>query len=47
MLFHMLRAQMGDVPFKSPSRLLPFQIRGENRAVEDFENIAERHARPP
>jgi len=44
MLFHMLRAQMGDVAFKSALRDFYFQFAEKSARDEDFENIAERHA---
>jgi len=44
MLFHMLRAQMGDVAFKSALRDFYFQFAEKSARIEDFENIAERHA---
>jgi aminopeptidase N len=42
MLFHMLRAQMGDVAFKSALRDFYFQFAERHARVDDFENIAER-----
>jgi aminopeptidase N len=51
MLFHMLRAQMGDVAFKSALRDFYFQFAEKTARIEDFENIAERRvqaaAKPP
>src|SRR5712664_1366164 len=44
MLFHILRAQMGDVPFKSALHDFYFQCAEKTARIEDFENIAERHA---
>src|SRR5467141_570478 len=44
MLFHMLRAQMGDVAFKSALRDFYFQFAEKTARIEDFENIAERRA---
>ncbi len=44
MLFHMLRAQMGDVPFKAALRDFYFQFAEKSARIEDFENIAERRA---
>jgi aminopeptidase N len=44
MLFHMLRAQMGEVAFKSALHDFYFQFAEKSARVEDFENIAERHA---
>src|SRR4029077_12024768 len=42
MLFHMLRAQMGDVAFKAALRDFYFQFAEKSARVEDFEKIAER-----
>src|SRR5882672_7168929 len=44
MLFHMLRAQMGDVAFKSALRDFYFQFAEKSARDEDFENIAEHRA---
>ncbi len=44
MLFHMLRAQMGDVAFKSALHDFYFQFAERSARIEDFENIAARHA---
>jgi aminopeptidase N len=44
MLFHMLRAQMGDVAFKSAVRDFYFQFAEKSARIEDFENLAERRA---
>src|SRR5467141_3392739 len=44
MLFHMLRAQMGDVPFKSALHDFYFQFAEKTARIEDFENIAESQA---
>src|SRR5467141_3705086 len=44
MLFHMLRAQMGDVAFKAALHDFYFQFAERTARIEDFENIAERHA---
>src|SRR5467141_2000332 len=44
MLFHMLRAQMGDVAFKAALRDFYFQFAEKSAHVEDFEKIAERRA---
>jgi tetratricopeptide (TPR) repeat protein len=44
MLFHMLRAQMGDVAFKSVLHDFYFQFAEKSAHIEDFEKIAERHA---
>lgn len=43
-LFHMLRAQMGDVAFKSALHDFYFQFAEKSARIEDFENIAERRA---
>ena len=42
MLFHMLRAMMGDVPFKTALHDFYFQFAEKSARVDDFENIAER-----
>jgi len=44
MLFHMLRAQMGDVAFKSALRDFYFQFAEKSARIEDFENLSERRA---
>jgi aminopeptidase N len=44
MLFHMLRAQMGDVTFKAALHDFYFQFAEHSARVEDFEKIAERRA---
>src|SRR5713226_7688414 len=44
MLFHMLRAQMGDVAFKSALHDFYFQFAERSARIEDFENIVARHA---
>jgi aminopeptidase N len=44
MLFHMLRAQMGDVAFKSALHDFYFQYAEKSARIEDFESIVERHA---
>jgi aminopeptidase N len=44
MLFHMLRAMMGDVAFKSALHDFYFQFAEKSARIEDFENIAERRA---
>src|SRR5713101_1147772 len=44
MLFHMLRAQMGDVTFKAALHDFYFQFAERSARIEDFEKIAERHA---
>jgi len=43
MLFHMLRAMMGDVPFKTTLRDFYYQFAEKSARNEDFENLAERH----
>lgn len=42
MLFHMLRAMMGEVAFKSVLRDFYFQYAEKSARIEDFENLAER-----
>src|SRR5467141_2011687 len=44
MLFHMLRAQMGDVAFKTALHDFYFQFAEKSASIEDFEKIAERRA---
>jgi aminopeptidase N len=44
MLFHMLRAQMGDVAFKAALHDFYFQFAERSARIEDFENIAQRRA---
>jgi len=44
MLFHMLRAQIGDLAFKSALRDFYFQFAEKSARIEDFENLAERRA---
>jgi tetratricopeptide (TPR) repeat protein len=44
MLFHMLRAQMGDVAFKAALHDFYFQFAERSARIDDFENIAERRA---
>jgi len=44
MIFHMLRAQMGDVAFKSALHDFYFQFAEKSARIEDFENIAQRRA---
>ncbi len=44
MLFHMLRAQMGDVAFKTALRDFYFRFAEKSARIEDFENIADRRA---
>jgi len=45
MLFHMLRAQMGDVAFKTALKEFYFNFAEKSARVEDFEIIADRRAR--
>lgn len=40
MIFHMLRAQMGDVAFKSLLHNFYAEYSGKNAKIEDFENMA-------
>src|SRR6266436_4324696 len=47
MLFHMLRAQMGDVAFKSALHDFYFQFAEKSARIEDFEKIAEHRAPVP
>ncbi len=42
MLFHMLRAMMGDVAFKSALHDFYFQFAEKSARIEDFESLAER-----
>jgi len=42
MLFHMLRAMMGDVAFKSALHDFYFQFAEKSSHIEDFENLADR-----
>src|SRR5712692_10287609 len=44
MLFHMLRAMMGDVAFKSALHDFYFQFAEKSARIKDFENIIERRA---
>jgi tetratricopeptide (TPR) repeat protein len=44
MLFHMLRAQVGDETFKNTLREFYFQFAEKGARIEDFENIAMRRA---
>jgi aminopeptidase N len=44
MIFHMLRAQMGDVAFKSLLHDFYAKYEGKSATVEDFENLAQQHA---
>lgn len=51
MIFHMVRAQIGDVAFKSLLRDFYSTFAGKNARIDDFERLAEQHAqsavRPP
>jgi len=42
MLFHMLRAMMGDVAFKAALHDFYFQFAEKSARIEDFENLAEK-----
>lgn len=44
MLFHMLRAMMGDAAFKATLRDFYFRFAEKSARNEDFENLAEHHA---
>jgi aminopeptidase N len=44
MIFHMVRAMMGDTPFKMALRDFYFQFAEKYARIEDFENLAERRA---
>jgi hypothetical protein len=44
MVFHMLRAQMGDLPFKAALRDFYFQFAEKAARIDDFVNIAQRRA---
>jgi aminopeptidase N len=44
MIFHMVRAMMGDVAFKMALRDFYFQFAEKYARIEDFENLAERRA---
>jgi aminopeptidase N len=44
MIFHMVRAMMGDAPFKMALRDFYFQFAEKYARIEDFQNIAERRA---
>jgi aminopeptidase N len=44
MIFHMLRAQMGDVPFKSLLHDFYTKYNGKNATIDDFENLAQARA---
>jgi aminopeptidase N len=44
MIFHMLRAQMGDVAFKSLLHDFYTKYQGKNASIDDFENLAQQRA---
>src|SRR5262249_7523734 len=44
MIFHMVRAQMGDVAFKSLLHDFCAKYSGKNASIDDFENLAQHHA---
>ena len=44
MIFHMLRAQMGDVAFKSLLHDFYAKYNGKNATIDDFENLAQQRA---
>jgi tetratricopeptide (TPR) repeat protein len=44
MIFHMIRAMMGDTPFKMALRDFYFQFAEKSARIEDFEAIADRRA---
>jgi tetratricopeptide (TPR) repeat protein len=44
MIFHMVRAQMGDVAFKSLLHDFYAKYSGKNASIDDFENLAQQHA---
>jgi aminopeptidase N len=44
MIFHMIRAQMGDLAFKSTLHDFYAKYDGKTARVEDFENLAQQHA---
>jgi tetratricopeptide (TPR) repeat protein len=44
MIFHMVRAQMGDVAFKSLLHDFYAKYGGKSARIEDFENLAQQHA---
>jgi len=45
MIFHMVRAQMGDLPFKSLLHNFYSTYGGKSARIEDFENLAQRVAK--
>jgi tetratricopeptide (TPR) repeat protein len=44
MIFHMVRAQMGDVAFKSLLHDFYAKYSGKTASIDDFENLAQQHA---
>jgi aminopeptidase N len=44
MIFHMLRAQMGDAPFKSLLHDFYAKYQGKSASIDDFENLAQQRA---
>jgi tetratricopeptide (TPR) repeat protein len=44
MIFHMVRAQMGDVAFKSLLHDFYTKYSGKNATIDDFETMAQQHA---
>jgi hypothetical protein len=44
MIFHMLRAQMGDVAFKSLLHDFNAKYTGKSASIDDFETLAQQHA---
>jgi aminopeptidase N len=44
MIFHMVRAQMGDVAFKSLLTDFYAKYAGKTATIDDFENLAQKHA---
>jgi aminopeptidase N len=44
MIFHMVRAQMGDAAFKSLLHDFYSKYAGKNASIDDFENLAQKHA---
>jgi hypothetical protein len=44
MIFHMLRAQMGDVAFKSLLHDFSAKYTGKSASIDDFETLAQQHA---
>jgi tetratricopeptide (TPR) repeat protein len=44
MIFHMVRAQMGDAAFKSLLQNFYAKYSGKSATIDDFENLAQQHA---